>query len=99
MLIIYSFNSATTQELTIKDMDEICEFLKNLLDKDARKLGLALGLLFPTLQRMTNLPDDMIHAWLSGQSEKDNRTWGDLIAALKRNGQFGIAKEIEKSSK
>ena len=74
--IIYSFNSATTQELTIKDVDEICEFLKNLLDNDARKLGLALGLLYPALQKMKNLPDDMVFAWLSGkdQSEKDTRT-------------------------
>ena len=82
-------------------MDEICEFLKNLLDNDARKLGLALGLLYPTLQKMKNLPDDMVFAWLSGkdQSGKDTRTWVDLIAALKRNGQNGIAKEIEESSK
>ena len=51
------------------------------------------------LEKMQNLPDDMVRAWLRQQDgvkkkSSDPLTWRVLVAALQKIGQNGIADDI-----
>ena len=51
------------------------------------------------LEKMQNLPDDMVRAWLRQQDnvkEKsgDPLTWSVLVVALRKIGQNGVANDI-----
>ena len=63
-----------------------------------RRLGGALGLHFPTLGRMNDLPDDMVAAWLLRQEDvlktSGEPTYKRLVIALEKVGQNGLAKDV-----
>ena len=64
------------------------------------RLGTALGLKYPHLQRMQILPDDMVAAWLNIEDEVMDisgiPTWSSLIKALEDTDQKGVASRIRK---
>ena len=64
------------------------------------KLGLELGLFYPTLEKMNNLLTEMVAAWLNREDnvlqQSGEPTWNGLVDALKKIGQAGIAKDILK---
>ena len=66
-----------------------------------QQLGGELGLDLYNLEKMKDLPYDMVRAWLRKQDhvkEKsgDQLTWKALVDALERIGQQGIADDIFK---
>ena len=65
------------------------------------KLGLALGLFYPTLEKMNAFPTEMVVAWLNRQDnvlqESGEPTWRRLADALEKIGQTGIATDIRGS--
>ena len=74
-------------------------YLKKLDRSQIEKLGGELGLSIFNLEKMQNLPGDMVKAWLrreDGVMEKcgDSLTWEALVKALDKIGQTGIADEI-----
>lgn len=88
--------------IDIKDHHEVCFALRNIGDaKILKDLGGALGIHLPRLNRMTQLPQDMIASWLrkedSVQKCSGEPTWSTLVAALLKIGQTGIAGEIQRS--
>ena len=78
---------------------DICRYL-NKLDRDQiQRLGGELGLSVFNLEKMQNLPGDMVRAWLRQQDnvkEKsgDPLTWSVLVVALRNIGQNGVADDI-----
>ena len=71
------------------------------MDNDQlRRLGGSLGLRFPTLCRMNNLPDEMVAAWLRRQEDVLERsgepTYERLALALEEIGQNGLAQDVRK---
>ena len=64
------------------------------------RLGTALGLKYPHLQRMQTLPDDMVFAWLNMEDEVMDTcgipTWSSLIKALEDTDQKGVVSRIRK---
>ena len=67
-------------------------------NRDIIRLGTALGLSYPDLRKMDNLPDDMVYAWLLKKdkvTEKGLPTWATLANALRKINQIGIAQQIE----
>ena len=93
---------STTQRdsLSTKDHFDVCESLKILKDKELVKLGTALGLLYSNLDRMKNLPDDLVDAWLKEMDNVEEKSgspsWTSLISALESIGQGGVASTIKK---
>ena len=87
----------------IDDLFAVRAVLKNVIKwKD---LGLALGLIFPTLQKIDsekhgNVDDcmmEMLAAWLKQQDNVKQRgvpSWGVLQTALKHIGENQLADEI-----
>ena len=72
------------------------------MDLDNRQIiqvGLALGMNYAKLQRMSSLPGDMVAAWLRGEDEvlqvSGVPTWKTLSEALKDVGQTGLAIKIQ----
>ena len=65
------------------------------------QLGQALGLSYPTLDKMNELPSEMVAAWLNRQDnvfhQSGEPTWMGLVDALEKIGQAGIAKDIRES--
>ena len=78
---------------------DICRYL-NKLDRDQiRQLGGELGLSVFNLEKMQNLPGDMVRAWLRQQDgvqkkSSDLLTWRVLVVALQKIGQNGVADDI-----
>ena len=72
----------------------------NKLDRvQVQQLGGELGLSVFNLEKMQNLPGDMVKAWLRKEDnvkEKsgDPLTWSILVAALRKIGQNGVANDI-----
>ena len=68
-----------------------------------KSLGGALGLLYPTLQKMTTFPDDVVAAWLNRQDEvlqhSGEPTWSTLEDALRKIGQTGLAEDVKDKGK
>lgn len=85
--------------LVDEDSADIVTYLKRMTKEQIKLLGQELGLLFFTVDGMTNLPQDMVAAWLRMEdkvTEKcgDPLTWEVLVKALKKIGQNGIANTI-----
>ena len=87
----------------IADMFEVKMFLKNF--NDWQSLGLALGLLYPTLERIEEeqrgaiekCKTKMIAAWLQKQdnvSKKGVPSWMMLQTALREIGENELADKI-----
>ena len=75
------------------------ECLKDLNRDKIIEVGLALGLLYPSLTKMSMLPHDMIQAWLQ---ERDNvltmsgqPTVQSLLAALHSSDLPGTAEQVK----
>ena len=77
----------------------MCQYLKNLSSADIQRLGEALGLLYPTLQKMSSFPDEMVAAWLNRQDNvlscSGEPTWSTLEDALRKIGQTGLAEDVK----
>ena len=72
--------------------------LKDLGNAELMKLGGALGLQYPSLQRMSNLMNEVVAAWLN---EKDHvltvsgpPSWGSLARALEDIDQHSLAHRL-----
>ena len=87
----------------IDDLFEVKMFLKNLVDWQS--LGLALGLLYPTLEMITKEKHGdigeckmkMLAGWLQqwdNVSQKGVPSWSVLQAALRRMGENELADKI-----
>ena len=81
------------------DWSEIARYLRKLDTQQIRLLGGELGLDVFNLEKMHNLPGDMVKAWLRKEDNVlgkcgDQLTWGVLVKALQRIGQNGIARDI-----
>ena len=75
---------------------EVCSSLKLLDDNQVLSVGGALGLSFNVLRRMKSLPDEMVAAWLRREAYVvEDPTWRELVTALRRVGQEGVAETIE----
>ena len=77
---------------------EITRYLSDLSNKQLIDLGGALGLRYPTLQRMKDLPNEMVAAWLLRQEDvletSGEPTYEGLAEALGKIGQNGLAKDV-----
>ena len=82
------------------DHFNISQRLRPFKNEQLITLGTALGLEFSTIQRMNNLPDDMVNAWLIGADNviktSGPASWASLITALRKIGQQGIASAIQR---
>ena len=82
----------------MKHLNEILPYVRNIGDEDLRRLGLALGLLYPTLRRMQNLPEDLIFAWLNREGnvlqESGEPTFESLAIAMEKIEQKGMAVDV-----
>ena len=87
----------------IDDLVDVKKFMKNVVAW--KKLGLELGLLYPTLQKIEraqrdNVDDcmmEMLAAWLQQQdhvSRKGIPSWAVLRTALEEIGEHQLASEI-----
>ena len=83
----------------IDDHFTVTKYLDDLANKQIIRLGTALGLLYPKLKNMDNLPDDMVYAWLLKEDKVlqiGAPTWANLVKALKEISQNGVAETIER---
>lgn len=68
-------------------------------EKDIKRLGLSLGLYFSTLEKMTMLPEDMVHAWLMRMDDVTEKsgipTAESLIQALESKNLSGTAETVK----
>jgi hypothetical protein len=59
--------------------------------------------LYPTLQKMTSFPDEVVAAWLNRQDEvlqhSGEPTWSTLEDALRKIGQTGLAEDVKLKGK
>ena len=83
------------------DHYEITKLIYDLPSGEVIKLGEALGLGYPKLEKMKNLHHDMVAAWLRQEDDVIERcgdpTWKSLAKALNEIGQCGKAKKIHDS--
>ena len=81
-----------------RDHFEVRKYLKDLETEQLLQLGLALGLQYPTLKDMKNMPDDLIHSWLLRQQEvikqSGEPTYKSLATALDEIEQTGLAQDV-----
>ena len=76
---------------------KVSQCLRDLPDDALISLGGALGLSFPKLKRMRDVPSEMVAAWLRKEDnvlEHGKPTRRLLANALKSIGQNGIANSI-----
>lgn len=89
-----------TRTAAQKDHFDVQQYLKHLDPEHLRQLGLALGLLYPTLKKMReeSFLDDLIHSWLIRQDSVIERSgepsYGSLGNALEQIGQVGLARDV-----
>ena len=85
--------------IAISDHFLICQFLKNVSKEDVQRLGGALGLSYPALQKMNSFPGEMVAAWLNRQDKvlqhSGEPTWSTLEDALRKIGQTGLAEDLK----
>ena len=83
------------------DHFKVTNYLRKLDDRQIRYVGGALGLAYNILDKMKNLPEEMVAAWLRREdfvmSMSGEPTWRTLIQALRKVGQEGTARDIEKA--
>lgn len=81
-----------------EDHFEVCQRLKSLDQGSLIRVGEALGLGYPTLEKMTKLREEMVAAWLNRQDNvlknSGEPTWSSLADALDKIGQTGTAVDI-----
>lgn len=86
--------------LGMSDHYSICRHLDDLENDQILKLGGALGLHYPKLKRMKDLPQDMVAAWLRREDNviamSGEPSLKSLCGALQDIGQKGIAERIKK---
>ena len=81
---------------------DISNYLNKLNKAELHNLGMALGLSYTRLTEMKNYPTfcaDMVAAWISKLDFVQTRgmpTWRNLVTALRKVGQNGIANKIMK---
>ena len=89
-----------TTELST-DHFKVTSYLLKLGDRQIRYVGGALGLAFDILDKMKALPEEMVAAWLRREdfvmSMSGEPTWRTLVEALRKVGQEGTARDIEKA--
>lgn len=82
----------------MKDLFEITKYIKDISEEQLKKLGGALGLLYPTLNKMKDLLHDMVAAWLLRQDDVREKsgepTFESLAKALEEIGHKGIACDV-----
>ena len=78
------------------------EYLQVLDNDQIQAVGGALGLAWRSLMRIAT-PREMVVAWLNRQDlvmqTSGQPTWQSLVNALRKQGQEGIARDIEKNEK
>ena len=78
---------------------QVSSLLMDLDNQQIIQVGLALGMNYAKLQRMSSLPGDMVAAWLRGEDDvlqvSGVPTWKTLSEALKDVGQTGLAIKIQ----
>ena len=83
------------------DHFKVTSYLRKLDDRQIRYVGGALGLAYDILDKMKNLPEEMVAAWLRREdfvmSLSGEPTWWTLIQALRKVGQEGTARDIEEA--
>ncbi len=89
-------------EIESQDFHNVCQSLTNLTRHHAIELGRELGLYQPTLDRMNDLPTEMVVAWMNRQDsvlhQSGEPTWKGLADALEKIGQAGVAQDIRTSN-
>ena len=96
--MIVSFTHAIIYISAMKDIPQICEYLKDLSTPNMYDLGVSLGLEYHNLQKMENLPKDMLTAWLNPEDMSKNwPTWISLSSTLESIGQSSVALRIKNS--
>ena len=81
------------------DLNGIITYLKTLDNEHCISLGREFGLHHPNLKRMQHSRSDIVAAWLRREDNVINMccpTWSNLVWALKRIGQNGIAETVRK---
>ena len=90
---------------TFSDLDsdhfKATSYLQKLDKQRIRNVGGALGLSYSSMEKMSSYPDDMVAAWLRREdfvvSMSGEPTWRTLVEALRKVGQEGTARDIEKA--
>ena len=82
----------------MQDLHKVCMFLKDLCPEHILALGSTLGLMYPKLTKMKNIPHDMVAAWLRQEDKvpRNPPTWLTLASALQSIGQTGIANNVKR---
>ena len=81
------------------DHHVVTQELNDLNNEQLMKVGGALGLYHPHLERMKNLLPDMVASWLrKDDNVSQPPTWASLATALKAVGHTGVASGIRKSN-
>ena len=80
-----------------EDLPQIYEKLRNLSTQNIYDLGLSLGLKYPNLQIMKNLPEDMLAAWMQQEDmmSRNPTTWTVLASALESIGQTSAGLRVK----
>ena len=83
----------------MRDHYRVCSVLMDLDNQQIVQVGLALGMNYAKLRRMSSLPGDMVAAWLRREDDvlevSGAPTWKTLSEALKDTGQTGLALKIK----
>ena len=104
---VVCYSDAPPLPAAIDDLFEVKMFLRNLIDWQS--LGLALGLLYPTLEMIAkekhgNIGEckmEMLAAWLKKEDnvpQKGDLSWLVLQSALRRMGENELADRITQDS-
>ena len=82
----------------MRDHYRLSSVLMDLDNQQIIQVGLALGMNYAKLRRMSSLPGDMVAAWLRREDDvlevSGAPTWKTLSEALKDTGQTGLALKI-----
>ena len=85
------------------DHYKVASYLRRLDDRQIRYVGGALGLAYDTLDKMKDVPSEMAASWLRREdyvmAASREPTWRSLVNALRKEGQEGTARDIEKNEK
>lgn len=83
----------------MSDHHELTKLLEDLNNEQLWHVGAALGLHYPTLQRMNDILGEMVAAWLREDHEvaetSGSPSWTSLAKALRDTGHEGLAAKIQ----
>ena len=78
----------------------VTSLLRDMCKDDIIRLGVALGLSFFALKRMSTMPEDMIQAWLDQRDTviemSGPPSWASLATALDKTDHSDIATRIRR---